>query len=166
MGGSAVHAGGKKSNMDDRERIRLEQNLYMLGFCLFCVGAVFLMLQQLLPHGLAAKWMVPCMFHAVTGLYCPGCGGTRAVAVLVRGQIGASFLYHPIVPYCAVVYLWFMVSHTAERIAGHRWRIGMRYRNAYLWIALGIVVINIAVKDIALTAFRVDLLKILDNRYF
>ncbi len=27
-----------------------------------------------------------CPFHAWTGLLCPGCGGTRALAALLRGQ--------------------------------------------------------------------------------
>ena len=29
----------------------------------------------------------PCLFHALTGLYCPGCGGTRAVYQLLHGHI-------------------------------------------------------------------------------
>lgn len=56
-----------------------------------------------------------------------------------------------------------MISHTAERLSGKRLPVGMRYRNLYLYLALGIVVINIAVKDIALTAFHLDFLKLLDN---
>lgn len=152
--------------MNDREWVRLEQNIYTIGLCLPCIGIVLLGLRGLLPSDMAAGWMMPCMFHAVTGLYCPGCGGTRSVAALLRGQIGAAFLYHPIVPYCAAVYLWFMISHTAERLVRHRWRIGMRYRNRYLWIALALVVINTAVKDILLTAFHVDILQMLDSRYF
>lgn len=29
----------------------------------------------------------PCIFHAVTGLYCPGCGSTRAMHALLHGDI-------------------------------------------------------------------------------
>jgi Protein of unknown function (DUF2752) len=29
----------------------------------------------------------PCLFHALTGLYCPGCGGTRAVYQLLHGHV-------------------------------------------------------------------------------
>ena len=152
--------------MNDRERIQLERNLYTTGLCLLCAGVLLLLVRRQLPPAVAALWSVPCMFHAVTGLYCPGCGGTRAVALLLRGEIGASFWYHPIVGYGAAVYLWFMVSHTAERLTGHRWRIGMRYRNRYLWIALVIAVVNVAAKDIALAVFHIDVLKILDGRYF
>lgn len=152
--------------MDDRERKHLERNFYTIGMCLPCIAVIFLLLWNFITSGLTAGRMIPCLFHMVTGFYCPGCGGTRAVAALLRGQICISFLYHPIVPYCAAVYLWFMASHTVERMTGHRWKVGMRYRNLYLWIALAIVVLNTAVKDIALAAFDVDILKILDSRYF
>ena len=30
---------------------------------------------------------IPCIFHRVTGLYCPGCGITRALFALISGNI-------------------------------------------------------------------------------
>ena len=32
----------------------------------------------------------PCPFHALTGLLCPGCGATRALAALVRGNLAEA----------------------------------------------------------------------------
>ncbi|MCI8490691.1 MAG: DUF2752 domain-containing protein [Lachnospiraceae bacterium] len=148
--------------MRENERIQLEKNLYIIGLCLPWIGAAVCLLYGRLPEGLAAKIMAPCMFHTITGFYCPGCGGSRAVAALVRGEILLSFLYHPIVMYCAVIYLWFMGSHIIERFIKHKRRTGMRYRNCYLWIALGIVALHTAVKNIALAVFHVDILRILD----
>ena len=48
---------------------------------------------------------IPCLFNELTGFYCPGCGGTRAVLALLSGYPVLSFLYHPLVPYCALVAL-------------------------------------------------------------
>ena len=45
----------------------------------------------------------PCLFHLVTGLYCPGCGGTRAVKYLLNGRLLESLFYNPVVLYGAVV---------------------------------------------------------------
>ena len=45
----------------------------------------------------------PCLFHLVTGLYCPGCGGTRAALFLLQGQWRESLFYNPIVLYGAAV---------------------------------------------------------------
>ena len=151
--------------MKDCERVRLERNFYIIGVWIPFIGGMCVMLYGLLPDGLAAKVMIPCTFHAVTGLYCPGCGGSRAVAALFAGRPLLSFFYHPIVAYCAGIYVWFMGTHTAERILRHKWRIGMRYRNGYLWIALGIVAFHTVVKNVALVVFHVDILGVLDSMW-
>jgi len=36
-----------------------------------------------------------CIFHATTGLLCPGCGTTHALHQLLHGQIGAAFQSNP-----------------------------------------------------------------------
>jgi hypothetical protein len=36
-----------------------------------------------------------CWFRLTTGIPCPGCGLTRAVALLMHGRLGASFAMHP-----------------------------------------------------------------------
>lgn len=45
----------------------------------------------------------PCLFRSLTGLYCPGCGGTRALRFLLKGDVLRSLWYHPLVGYMAVV---------------------------------------------------------------
>jgi len=37
-----------------------------------------------------------CPFALLTGLACPGCGMTRALAYLVRGDLGQAIDYHPL----------------------------------------------------------------------
>lgn len=32
----------------------------------------------------------PCPFHSMTGLDCPGCGATRALVALIRGDVAAA----------------------------------------------------------------------------
>lgn len=39
---------------------------------------------------------IPCVFRKTTGLYCPGCGATRCILALLKGNIKASFSYNPI----------------------------------------------------------------------
>ena len=39
------------------------------------------------PH---AKWLPKCMFHQLTGLYCPGCGATRALSAMLHGDLKSS----------------------------------------------------------------------------
>lgn len=56
----------------------------------------------------------PCLFHLATGYYCPGCGGTRAIAALLHGQLFRSFLYHPVILYGAFLLLRVLISSTLE----------------------------------------------------
>ncbi len=145
------------------KRTQLEHQLYIIGLCLPCVGVIVWILWQNLPDMIVHRQQIPCVFHAVTGLYCPGCGGTRAAAAFFKGKWMLSFCYHPIVVYGFFVYFWYMVSHTVQWVSKQKLRIGMRYREIYLWLALVIVVINAVVKNIALVAYHIDLLKLLDG---
>lgn len=137
-----------------KEQNRIEKQFYVIGCVLFWVflgTAVILKLGWLdrLPQ-------IPCMFVLVFGMYCPGCGGTRAAKALLEGRVLASFLYHPLVLYAVVLYLWFMVSHTLSLIGVKHIR-PMKYRNIYLWIALLIVVLNFVVKNILLLGFGIEM---------
>lgn len=102
--------------------------------------------------------VAPCMIHSMTGYYCPGCGGTRATYALLHGKIITSLYYHPIVVYGVVVGGWFMISQTIERLSQGKLRIGMRYRDLYLWIALTIAIVNCLVKNLVLAITGIALL--------
>jgi hypothetical protein len=39
----------------------------------------------------------PCLFRWLTGLYCPGCGGTRCVHALLHGELGQALAYNALV---------------------------------------------------------------------
>lgn len=88
---------------------------YIGGLILLLPLAILCLLQN-------AGWVTlteslyPCVFRRLSGLYCPGCGGTRAVQALLEGNFLACFFYHPFVLYCAILYALFMLSHTLELI--------------------------------------------------
>ena len=44
---------------------------------------------------------VLCLFRAVTGVPCPGCGLTRAIARLARGDLAQAVTLHPLAPLLA-----------------------------------------------------------------
>lgn len=103
----------------------------------------------------------PCIMHALTGWYCPGCGGTRSVLFLLHGHPVMSFLYHPLVLYTAVVIAYILLRHIYDLIRTKSFRAQKKYfRTSMLWVALLITVINFLVKNIALVIFHIDLLTI------
>lgn len=38
----------------------------------------------------------PCLFHVITGLYCPGCGSARALHQLLHGHLAAALMFNPL----------------------------------------------------------------------
>lgn len=59
---------------------------------------------------------LPCVLNTFFGIYCPGCGGTRALKALLQGKFLLSLWYHPLVLYTAVVGGGFMATQTAQRL--------------------------------------------------
>jgi hypothetical protein len=43
------------------------------------------------------SFLPPCLFHAFTGFYCPGCGATRALHQLAHGNLMAAFRLNALV---------------------------------------------------------------------
>lgn len=93
----------------------------------------FLVLFSVLSHqgySIPARFLPPCLFHTLTGFSCPGCGCTRAVISLMQGDLIKSFCYNPGVLYCALLYLLFVLSHTAAYISAMIKKV--RLKNAHL----------------------------------
>lgn len=62
----------------------------------------------------------PCALHAVTGLWCPLCGGTRATAALLRGDLVAALGWNPYAvlldAVAVLVFLRLVRRHRAHRL--------------------------------------------------
>jgi hypothetical protein len=61
-----------------------------------------------------------CMFHALTGWQCPGCGGTRALYHLLHLHVGQALQYNALVTLLAPLALaWFVFWYAAVVFRGH-----------------------------------------------
>ena len=56
-----------------------------------------------------------CWFQAVLGFPCPACGTIRAAYELLRGNIGVSFAYHPLLFAALALLLYFGVYFAVYR---------------------------------------------------
>lgn len=142
----------KKTIMRKQEH----KNLYWTGWCIVACLAAIALLGKVI-HFDFEKLGFPCILNHFTGLYCPGCGGTRAVAALFRGEFLKSLYYHPIVLYTFIIFIWYMISQTVEQVSKGRLEIGMKYRDIYLYIGLVILILNFIFKNIMFLGFGIVL---------
>ncbi len=59
--------------------------------------AVLLTFLFMLLQRIAVIPSMPCIIHDVMHIYCPGCGGTRAMFALLQGHVLESLYYNPAV---------------------------------------------------------------------
>ena len=78
-----------------------------ITFGILCAGGLLYLLARLgLP--------VPCLFRAVTGLTCPGCGNTRAVFAILALDLPAALQYNYLFP-LEIAYIGWVYLHCAIR---------------------------------------------------
>ena len=88
----------------------------------------------LLAEQFAADHIFFCPFHALTGFYCPGCGGTRSMTALLHGHLLLALHENPAVPALLLMALLFY----AERLAAFFGKtIRLLPRQNTFWIAAG-----------------------------
>ena len=133
---------------------RLDQQLYRIGLAAMVLGGLFVWIffWWIWPNAN----IPPCVLYQYLGIYCPGCGGTRAVWALLHGHILKSLWLHPLVPYSAFLFGGFMLTQTLEKL--HFGRVkGWHFHNWYLYGAVGIIFLNWILKNILRLFFDITL---------
>ena len=99
------------------------------------MGFIYDFLENIFQHLSTAGY--PCLFRAVTKIYCPGCGGTRAVYLLLTGHPVLSFLYHPIVLYTVFACVYIGVRFAIDALIPPVGRNPFRLTPVWLWVCAG-----------------------------
>lgn len=113
--------------------------LYKIGLLIFIpLVLVFIFLNT----DMALKYLIEggysCSFRRMTGLYCPGCGGTRASIYLARLKFASSFRMNATVPVSVLLYLYFMIRETLHRIFGIK---GIKEKQVYILISIFVITV-------------------------
>ena len=138
-----------------KKQKNLEDWLYVISLCTLVLGVAgaYIYFKLLsLPNAP----IFPCVLWSVFGLYCPGCGGTRAVAALLQGDILKSLWYHPLVLYTVVLFGGFVLTQTLARMHVPKIK-GWRFHAWQLYGAVVILFLNMIIKNILLLCFHITL---------
>ena len=93
-----------------------------------------------------------CVFHRMTGLQCPGCGGLRATHHLLHGDIVTAFRFNPLVVLALPLGAW---------LAWRRWRrvanaptLSHRAIAVWAWFLFAVIVLFWIVRNLPLDFFK------------
>ena len=131
--------------MNNTYDVRLSRNCYYICLIICAIFGIACLVLKILDLDFT-DIVVPCSLYTLLGLYCPGCGGTRAMSFLLKGDIVKSFLYHPVVPYTAVLVICYLTSHTLNILTKGKVK-AMLFRPVYFYIMIVIIIVQCIVKN-------------------
>ena len=130
------------------ERIEVNQVFYVIGKILF------------LPMLLLGIWfsyygfdhshkLFTCYIRTHLGMICPGCGGTRAVYYLFRGEFLQSLYRNPAVLTGVICYFHFMLTFSIQKHMQRENRKPIRMEG-YVYLVAGVLILQWILKLIFL----------------
>ena len=95
---------------------------------------------------------VPCLFHALTGLYCPGCGVTRCANALLHGNWCAALQSNVDVVVLVPFFVWLALAAARSYLVCGAVRLTKR-QNAAVYAAIAVLVMFGVVRNIPVLWF-------------
>ena len=141
--------------------IQRQYQLHKKFFYISTAGILSFLIYMLCYHIFQWKFYIPfsyCGFHDILHLYCPGCGGTRAIDVLFSFRFMDSFLDNPIVLYVAGVGIYYYIAAFYTFVIKRDGKIYYKLPLCLLWIALGIVIGFFVLRNVLLIVWKIDYL--------
>lgn len=133
--------------------MRLTKKFLIYGnLCLVGIVILFVLLSQLF---MAMDFK--CAFASSLFMYCPGCGGTRAVYSLLHLDFLSALKYNIIVPLMLVLYIYFNISAIISLKKGDD-TLFTKSRLIPIYIFVGAIIVNFIVRNILLWGFGIDLI--------
>ncbi len=94
-----------------------------------------------------------CLFHEVTGLNCPGCGGLRAAHQILHGHLKEAFALNPLLILLAPVLGWFGAAQVWRATTGRELAHPFKHP-AWIWALVIIVVVFGIARNLPIPPFH------------
>jgi hypothetical protein len=87
-----------------------------------------------------------CAFHKTTGLWCAGCGATRALYQLLHGHPATALRFNPLMILSLPIIVWFGARQTIRFLKNQPCAVNIR--PAWLWFIFGVLVVFTVVRNL------------------
>lgn len=95
---------------------------------------------------------IPCLFHKITGLYCPGCGITRMIQAIVRLEFVEAFWYNPLV-FCLIPFIGLYLINLIRSNLNKKKLFGDKTRKVFWNVTLVITIAFWVLRNIPALSF-------------
>ncbi len=116
---------------------RIINIVIVLITCIFLFGLYFYLNYK---YGFG----IPCVFHKITGYYCPGCGITRLLFSLVKLDFYEAFKYNQLVFILLPFFIFLVIYKGYLYLTNKKDELLKKIPNV-IWIILAIIVIAFGV---------------------
>ena len=89
-----------------------------------------------------------CLIYENFGIYCPGCGCTRALINLFQGNIIKSLYYNPTVLYAVIVLIIYLVGNTIAKVLKKDSKYILKYTPILIYVGIFILIGTCIVKNL------------------
>ena len=114
------------------------KNRVKIGIFLFFLFIIYYLLNKKIGIG------IPCVFHELTGLYCPGCGITRLLFSLLELNFFQAFRSNPLV----FILLILIILYLILKLILKRFNINLTIPNYIYYFLLIIVILSGILRNI------------------
>lgn len=100
------------------------------------------------------SFFIPCPFHYITGLFCPGCGSQRAIHLLLHGDIVGAFRFNPLMVLTLPILIYGLAITIANWIFGTKYRLMLFYSNLFIFGYFGLAILYWILRNLPIYPFN------------
>lgn len=134
----------------------LQKKFYIFSCFIIIFGILFSIIYKKF-HIYISLFPYPCATVKFLHVYCPSCGGTRALNALINLSFFKSFMYNPIVLYVFLMFLYYYIKTTLSILFSKKFK-PCSFNVMVVYIGLVIIFSNCFLKNFLAIFFNIDYL--------
>lgn len=128
--------------------MKKEKNLNDYVYISVIITVLLLIMFYIIYVAIGKPPIFNCWIYEKFGIYCPGCGCTRALVNLFQGNIIKSLYYNPTVLYAIIVLSIYLVGNTIAKVLKKDSRYILKYTPILIYVGIFILIGTCIIKNL------------------